>query len=197
MAKKLLTSVIALAISSLLSIQGWAATSNPTFVVTPPQPKWVELSTQQKTVLAPLAADWDSMEGYRRKKWIGIAQRFHAITGDEQVRIQRQMQEWAKLTPEQRRVAREKFQSVSQLPTEKKQELKQKWEEYSSLPEEERQKLQQQAVSLPQPKPGRPTAAGVTPATTVVVPAVPPASAEPHAVSGSSASPDTEGVPRP
>lgn len=196
MAKKLLIAIIALANFFLFSSQGWAATSSPTFVVTPPQPKWVELSTQQKAVLAPLAADWDAMESYRRKKWIGIAQRFPAMAGDEQIRIQRQMQEWAKLTPEQRRVAREKFQTMSQLPTEKKQELKQKWEEYSNLPEEEKQKLQQQAISAPQLKSGRPAAAGVSPPA-AIVPASPPVAAEPPVAAGSAVSPDTEAVPRP
>jgi Protein of unknown function (DUF3106) len=156
MAQKLTCSVIALVFVSCLSFSGWAATSSPALVATPPQPKWVELNAQQKSVLAPLAADWDSMEAYRRKKWIG-------------------MQEWTNLTPEQRRVAREKYQTMSQLPSEKKQELKQKWEEYSNLPEEEKQKHQQQAVSgsVPTPVPALAPPRLQPPA--VVVPAETPA----------------------
>lgn len=146
--------------------------SNPSVIATPPQATWNELTVQQKSVLAPLGGDWDAMEHYRRKKWLGIALRFPNMTPDEQQRIQAQMQEWTKLTPEQRQLARQKFQTVNKLPTEKKQELKQKWEEYSNLPEEEKEKHKQQAASKPLAKPGRPAAAGVPPA-------VPPASATP------------------
>ena len=184
MAQKRPFTVSALVFAAFLSVPGWAATPSPTLIVTPQQAKWVELSTQQKAVLAPLAADWDAMESYRRKKWIGIAQRFPLMTGDEQLRIQGQMQEWTQLTPEQRQHAREKYQTMSQLPTEKKQELKQelkqKWEEYSNLPEEEKQKHQQQAVSASTPRPGRSTASG----TLQPLFLVPPVSANPPALTG-------------
>lgn len=158
MVKKLL---VAVTLSSFLTATGWAATPSPAAIATPPQPRWNELTVQQKTVLAPLGGDWDAMEYHHRKKWLGITVRFPNMAPDEQRRIQGQMQEWAKLTPEQRRLAREKFQAVNQLPTEKKQALKQKWEEYASLPEEEKEKHKQQAASKAIAKPGRPAAAGV------------------------------------
>lgn len=145
----------ALIFGTLLTVTGWAATPNPSVIATPPQPKWNELTAQQKSVLAPLGGDWDAMESYRRKKWVGIALRFPGMTPDEQRRVQGQMQEWTKLTPEQRTLAREKFQTVSQLPTEKKEALKQKWEEYSNLPSDEKEKHKQQAVSTPTIRPGR------------------------------------------
>ena len=90
--------------SLLLCAQGPSAASStpsPTVIATPAQPGWTELSAQQKSVLAPLSGTWDRMENYRRKKWLGIAQRFPAMAPDEQRRVQGQMQEWAKLTPEQ------------------------------------------------------------------------------------------------
>jgi hypothetical protein len=157
--------LVALIFSSLLAVTGWAATPGPSVIATPPQPQWNELTIQQKSVLAPLGGDWDAMEYYRRKKWIGIAVRFPKMTPEEQQRIQGQMQEWTKLTPGQRQLAREKFQTVTQLPTEKKEALKQKWEEYSNLPEEEKEKHKQQATANPAGKTGRPAAAGVPPTT--------------------------------
>lgn len=157
MVKKLLGTVI---LSSFLTISGWAATPSPAVIATPPQPKWTELTVQQKTILSPLSSEWDAMEAYRRKKWLGIALRFSAMTPDGQRRVQGQMQEWTKLTPEQRQQAREKFQTVNQLPTEKKVELKQKWEEYSNLPEDERLKLKQQAAVKALPKSGHSATAG-------------------------------------
>jgi hypothetical protein len=181
MVKKLLAALI---LSTLLASTGWAATPNPSVVATPPQPKWNELTIQQKTVLAPLSGDWDAMEYYRRKKWVGIALRFPTMAPEEQQRVQGQMQEWAKLSPEQRRLAREKFQAVNQLPTEKKQELKQKWEEYSNLPEEEKEKLKQQAANVPATRPGRATAAGAqTPPPTETPGAMAPANNTPPTAS--------------
>lgn len=178
MAKKHLAAVI---LSLFLTASGWAATPSPSLVATAPQPMWSELSVQQKIILAPLSDDWDSLESYRQKKWLGIVDRFSAMKPDEQRRVQGQMQEWGKLTSEQRQQARENFKTVNQLPAEKKQELKQKWEEYTNLPEDEKEKLKQQAASKPATKPGLP----VTPAplrsvaptapTSTLLPAQPPA----------------------
>lgn len=156
MAKSLLAGII---LSCSIATSGWAATPSPSLIATPPQPKWSELTVEQKIVLAPLSDDWDSLEYYRQKIWIGIIARFPTMTPQEQRRVQVQMQEWGKLSPEQRQAARENFKTASQLPLAKKQELKQKWEEYSSLPEEEKQKLKLQAqrfTSTPLPaKSGR------------------------------------------
>ena len=153
MAKKYLAAV---ALSIFLTVSGWAATPSPSLIATASQPMWSELSVQQKIILAPLSDDWDSMESFRQKKWLGIIDRFSAMTPAEQRRVQGQMQEWGKLTAEQRQLARENFKTVNQLPVEKKQELKQKWEEYSNLPVEEKEKLKQQAASKPPAKPGLP-----------------------------------------
>ena len=160
------TRLAGIALGCLLAVTtGWAATPSPSLIAVPPQPKWTELKIEQKIVLAPLSDDWDAMENYRQKKWLGIAARFFSLTPDEQRRIQAQMQEWDKLTPEERQVARDNFKTANQLPADKKQELKQKWEEYSSLPEKEKELLKQQAESKPVLKPARPTAASQTPTT--------------------------------
>lgn len=148
-----------------LATSVWAAeASSPTLIITPAQPKWSDLTVPQRIILAPLGDDWDSFESFRQKKWLSIAARFSGMTQEEQRRIQKQMQEWGKLTPEQRQLARENFKAAKQLPAEKKQELKQKWAEYASLPPEEKEKLKQQAANMPTnpavsvPKPVLPTA---------------------------------------
>ena len=143
MAKSRFTGLI---FAILFATTGWAATPSPSLIVTPPQPKWSELTVQQKTVLAPLSDDWDSLEYHRQKKWLGIVSRFASMAPKEQRRIQIQMQEWGKLTDEEREQARENYISAKQLPIEKKQELKKKWEEYSSLPKEERDRLRERAM---------------------------------------------------
>ena len=40
------------------------------------------------------------------------------------------MKEWAALTPEQRRAAREKYRTVKKLPPEQRKEVKLKWQQY-------------------------------------------------------------------
>ena len=153
-----------LVLAFFLATTGWAATPSPSLIVTPEQPKWSELTVQQKTVLAPLADDWDSLEYHRQKKWLGIVARFPAMTPKEQRRIQIQMQGWGKLTDDERQEAREKYISTKQLPIEKKQELKKKWEEYSSLSEEERSRLRERAMQFVN------KSAGSKPATPPVAP---------------------------
>lgn len=157
------TRLAAVIFASILATSGWASTSSPSLVATPPQPIWSELTVQQKIILAPLSNDWDSLAYYRQKKWLGIAARFPSMKPEEQRRIQVQMQKWGKLTPEQRQLARENFITANQLPPEKKQELKLKWEEYSNLPEDIKDKLKQQAARDALPKPNRPTATAPQP----------------------------------
>jgi len=48
----------------------------------------------------------------------------------EQQRLQMRMQEWAKLTPEQRRVAREKYKTIKKLPPDKREQVKAQWQQY-------------------------------------------------------------------
>jgi len=56
---------------------------------------------------------------------------------------------WARLTPDQRRVAREQFKTLRQLPPEQRQAVQQKWQEYQQLPPEKRQELAAHPVVHP------------------------------------------------
>lgn len=117
------------------------------------QPSWAELTVEQKRILAPLAPEWDKMEGFSRKKWIGIAQRYPSLSADEQARMQRRMTDWAKLTPDERKRARDKFKSLQKDPPEKKEAVKLKWQEYKQLPESEKTRLKAEAAQKPTPRP--------------------------------------------
>ncbi len=128
----------------------------PTTVMigTPPQPGWAQLSPQQRGVLSPLEKSWDSMENVRKRKWLGIAERYPNMKSDEQQRVQERMREWARLTPEQRAKIRDSYKDFKQLPAEQKQAVRQKWEAYSNLPPEEKQRVRESGKSaklLPQP----------------------------------------------
>lgn len=158
----------------------YAQAPTTAIIGTPPQPGWNLLSTQQKIILAPLASEWDKMENIRRKKWLGIAERFPKMTPDEQARVQLRMREWASLTPQQRSKARDSYKEFNQLAPEKKQALKQKWEAYSNLTAEEKQQVKETG-KMPvraQPLPAESILPGA--ATSTATPAnTPPAASEP------------------
>ena len=121
-------------------------------------PNWAELTADQQQILEPLKSEWDKMDRQPRIKWVGIAKRFPTMTAREQRRIQTRMERWAKLTPEQRAVARNNYRNnVGALPPEKKKELQVQWNEYRALPEHERRSLAAKAAEKkPAAAPKRP-----------------------------------------
>lgn len=142
-----------------LAVACWLIATPGHAVVSPlTQPNWAELSPEQKRILAPLANEWDQMESFRRKKWIGIAQRYPKLGAEEQARMQRRMTEWAKLTPDERKQARDKYKSLQKAPPEKKAAVKQKWQEYKELPESEKARLKAEAAGKQTPRRGSGTA---------------------------------------
>lgn len=134
-------------------------------------PPWAELTAGQQEILGPLKPEWESMDRQPRLKWVGIAKRFPSMSPREQRRIQTRMQRWAKLTPEQRLVARNNYRkNVGALPPEQKKELQVKWQEYQALPEHEKRSLATKAVEpAPAPPPRRPRG-GVKPGGTPAQP---------------------------
>ncbi|RZA30327.1 MAG: DUF3106 domain-containing protein [Proteobacteria bacterium] len=108
------------------------------------KPLWAELNPEQQLALAPLAADWDRMEGARKKKWIELTKRYSSLSPEQQARMQERMRDWAKLTPDQRRVARESYSRTKRLEPDQKNA---QWEEYQQLSDEQKKKLADEAVA--------------------------------------------------
>jgi uncharacterized protein DUF3106 len=106
----------------------------------PVRPTWAELSADQQQILAPLKEDWVNLEVQRRHKWLGIAKRYPNMKAEEQARVQRRMQAWAMLTPEQRRQARESYKNIAK-DKDRHGNLREHWAEYQALPPEEREAL--------------------------------------------------------
>lgn len=168
----------------ILAVAFWLAFPLSHAAIAPPlsQPSWSELNAEQKRVLAPLSSEWDSMEGFRRKKWLGIAQRYQSMAPDEQTRMQRRMTDWAKLTPDERKRARDRYKSLQKAPAEKKEAVKLKWKEYKELPESEKIRLKAESARKPTPRPA-PSKSAVTakPSITPGGPPSPAPAAPPHA----------------
>jgi len=109
-------------------------------------PKWVELSAEQKTTLAPLQHLWSGLEENRKRKWLAIAKTFPSLSPQAQATAQERMKEWAALSPTQRAQARLNFAQSQQLSNDEK---KAKWEAFQTLNDDEKQKLAPQKPPLP------------------------------------------------
>lgn len=152
-----------------------AATLPPSALLVAPQPKWKELSAEQKRVLAPLAKEWDSMENYRRKKWLGIVRTYMQLSPDEQQRVQERMRVWAKLSPEQRMEVREQYRQFKHLPSDQKAEVRRQWENYATLPPEDKIRFKEKASNL-QPIPFNKILSNIKTDPVVAPPAIAPVS---------------------
>ncbi len=102
------------------------------------KPNWNELNANQKTILAPLSKSWESIDGINKRKWLIIAKRYPTMPTKDQQRAQERMREWAQLSPEQHRVARDSYARFQAMSPEKRAAL---IKSYQALPEEQKKKL--------------------------------------------------------
>ena len=107
-------------------------------------PSWAELTPPQQQALAPLAGEWDKLDNFRKRKWLAIGNKYAVMKPDEQQRIQERMRDWIKLTPEQRRIARESYARAKKLDSTEKSE---RWQQYQQLTDEQKKKLAADAAS--------------------------------------------------
>ncbi|MGF6571032.1 putative Fe-S protein YdhL (DUF1289 family) [Paraburkholderia sp. GAS333] len=99
---------------------------------------WSRLTSAEHIALAPFEAQWDSFSDERKRKWIKIASRYPKMSPDAQKRLHDRMSEWVRMTPDQRRVARENYQVSKELPREARQNA---WKAYQQLSPEQKEKL--------------------------------------------------------
>lgn len=127
---------------------GLVATSKASAPLSKPVPTsgdklaWSSLTTEQKMALAPLASEWDKMDELRKKKWLGVAQKYAQMKPEEQSRVQERIQAWIKMTPAQRMAVRENYTNLTKKSAEQKSA---QWQRYQQLSEEEKQKLAKEA----------------------------------------------------
>jgi hypothetical protein len=106
-------------------------------------PIWSGLSSPQKDILSSLEDDWNGLSAEQRNKWLAVANRFESRPEAERDRLKSRMSEWAKLSPNDRRVARSNYLSSLDVPNEKKSEA---WEAYQLLSPEEKKHLADEAA---------------------------------------------------
>lgn len=109
-------------------------------------PAWNKLSAAQQAALKPMQADWSSLDANRKKKWLAVALRFQSMSPADQERIHGRMQEWQKLSPIQRSLARDNYSAVLSSPNSSgdatgKSNLNEQWNKYQALSPEKKAEL--------------------------------------------------------
>ncbi len=108
------------------------------------KPLWRDLNAAQRTALAPLATEWDQMDGVRKQKWLEMSNHFASLKPDDQARIHERMREWVRLTPAERKLARDTYKRTRKLAPGEKTAT---WESYQQLPDDQKQKLAEAAAA--------------------------------------------------
>ncbi|WP_341929846.1 DUF3106 domain-containing protein [Methyloversatilis discipulorum] len=104
-------------------------------------PGWHQLGQAEQAILSPLAADWDSFDAERRRKWLDLAARYPSMTVEEQSRMRARMSYWGSLTAQERIEARERYKRLQAMPADQRETLRRQWEAYEGLSPEERSRL--------------------------------------------------------
>lgn len=131
------------------SVQTDAMRPQVTSTVAPPLssgPRWSELSLSQQEALMPLYGTWTSLDSSRKRKWIGVAQNYRALSSAEQTKLHSRMAEWAALSPSERELARFNFLTTKKIAPVNRTST---WEAYKALSPEERQRLGATASAKP------------------------------------------------
>lgn len=105
--------------------------------------QWNQLNDSQKEILGPLENDWESLGFERKQKWLQVAAKFSKLPSADQERLKSRMREWAKLSSNERRIARDNYLQSLSIPSEKKAEA---WQAYQQLSPEEKKKLAEEAA---------------------------------------------------
>lgn len=103
------------------------------------QPLWSELKPAHQEVLAPFEPQWNTLPIEEKRAWIALAGKFPKMSAAEKRRVEKRIQEWAELTPVQRKLARQNYRLARQLPDD---ERVAQWEQYQTLTPEQREILE-------------------------------------------------------
>jgi len=102
------------------------------------RPLWSELSPAQQAVLEPFAQQWNSWSAQEKRVWVSLADRVPRMAPKARERAHERIREWAALTPDQRRLARQNYRLAKRLPPDERQA---QWERYREMTPEQRSVL--------------------------------------------------------
>ncbi len=102
------------------------------------QPLWNELDSDQQAVLAPFEQQWNAWSAAEKRSWLILAERVPKMSDEQRERVDERIREWAGLTPEQRRLARQNYRLAKRLAPDERQA---QWERYREMTPEQRSVL--------------------------------------------------------
>lgn len=102
------------------------------------QTSWEGLSAAQRSALAPMQQLWPSLDAQQQQQWLTLARDFEHKSPAERATLHERMNEWARMTPEQRERARAGFGQARSVSA---QEKRARWQQYQTLPDTERKRL--------------------------------------------------------
>lgn len=102
------------------------------------QTPWEGLSAAQRSALAPMQQLWPSLDAQQQQQWLTLARDFEHKSPAERATLHERMNEWARMTPEQRERARAGFGQARSVSA---QEKRARWQQYQTLPDTERKRL--------------------------------------------------------
>jgi Protein of unknown function (DUF3106) len=94
------------------------------------EPLWVDLSPANKVFLKPFEKSWYTLTPVERKSWVTLANKVPKLSAPEQKKAAARVNEWAALTPEQRKLARANYRLAQNL---NKDERTEQWQRYESM----------------------------------------------------------------
>lgn len=109
-------------------------------------PSWQDLTLSQQMSLKPLAANWNTLGGAQKRKWIAIAVNYPTLAPTEQTKLHSRMTGWVSLSQQERDQARLNFAQSKQLAPSHKTAT---WQAYQALSREDKQKLAISATPKP------------------------------------------------
>ena len=124
---------------------------------------WAALTPAQQRALTPLKASWATMSVDQQQRWLRTTDRFQAMSAQQQSRMHARMEQWARLTPEERTRARLGYrQAASKLSSKQRHD---RWEAYQKLRPQQRS----QALAASSLQPNAPASVRVEPGATTVL----------------------------
>jgi hypothetical protein len=103
------------------------------------KPLWSDLKAAQQVTLAPFAEGWNALPLEEKRAWVALANNYPKLTAAQQAKASERIHEWARLTPEQRKLARQNYRLAKTLP---RDEREAQLAQYKTLTDEQKKVLQ-------------------------------------------------------
>lgn len=102
-------------------------------------PAWMSLTDGERAVLSPFESQWSTWSVDERRAWVVVARRFPKLSAQQREAMSVRIREWAVLTPQQRRMARQNYRLARSLP---KAERAEEVRRYQDLTPDQKQVLE-------------------------------------------------------